>query len=537
MEVAMKNKLNMKKLGAVALCSLLFVPSAKAFVWASFDIAEVTNTISSGISQVEAQVATVQETFATANILQSLGDNLGGLTKIKDLAKEAEKLKEKADKIAKRAEKLKELKKKYEDTQKQLNAWKDQYESTKQTITLARDQVKGYVDEAKNTVEGVKNQIDDFQNQAQNLKDQVENQVSDLKNQGQAYVDEVKNQVSDVKQKVENYKYEAESLVGGAKDVVSNFDAGTKTSAGEGDYFQNGFGHAQSDLVSNSEPAANISGPKLPETKTPGEAFQDLIENPDALDDLWGSVEPSLEQEAIVQENALKIKEAQDEAEAWKNSIEAQRPREQLVKDKIVGDDSVADALIKKDNAIKLKDSSVGVAPKAFGKVSFNSYHMMSAAKESFYTGTDDDGNYYFPDELANWCSLNHTDKFDQEAAMKCIEQICADMNISDAAEAKIYQDKYQKLLGESLAHNFALSVSVKHEAASSEATDNVADILGKAGDSLRTQTAGNGEISATELGQTKNILLIESGSLERQVLQDIFSYCRNYHMREQSNE
>lgn len=141
-----------------AVLGLGFALPAQAFVWPSFDITEIANTIMTGISQIEAQVSTVQETYSTSNILQAIGDNLGGLSKIKDQAKELEKQKEKAERIAARVEKLKKLKADYENAKKKFDGAMEEYQKTKTQIDFTKKKVEGYVNTASQAATSAINQ-------------------------------------------------------------------------------------------------------------------------------------------------------------------------------------------------------------------------------------------------------------------------------------------------------------------------------------------------------------------------------------------
>ena len=85
---------------AFVLCALLYCRPAGA-QWPTVDIAAIFNAIKTGVSQVQTQVSTGQETLSSINIQQALGDNLGALTKFKNPLKEAEKESKRAEKAKK----------------------------------------------------------------------------------------------------------------------------------------------------------------------------------------------------------------------------------------------------------------------------------------------------------------------------------------------------------------------------------------------------------------------------------------------------
>lgn len=176
--------------------------------------------------------------------------------------------------------------------------------------------------------------------------------------------------------------------------------------------------------------------------------------------------------------------------------------------------------------------------PQAF-KTSYENYAPMSyaAMTSSFKTGTDNDGNYYFPDELALWCGINYDDDIDDEKILECFQSICRDLNAKDEQEAKENKDRFGVLVGQALSHNFSAAVSIKDKAASSKVVDDVQDTLKKSGDDMRTQVSGNGEVSSANVSMSKDELLLEAGKLEIMTIEALETYCRYYKEIEMKNE
>ena len=314
---------------SVALSVFLSASPAFAVGFPTLDLTEVFNTITSAISQVQSQIATIQETLSISNIQQAIGDKLGGLAKIKDLKAKAAKAKEKLEKAQKRAQKVIELKKKYEqEVQNAISQVQDKYNQAVNTVNDVKNQVEGVknqaintVNDVKNQVEGVKNQVEgavnDVKNQVEGVKNQVEGAVNDVKNQVEGVKNQVENTVNDVKNKVDNAKNTANDLYGnlqsGFKKEGSAGNASTGSAAsGSTEVVPWQFGEGESESGFDFEPTSNNESIVLTPPSTSAstsvissdrDTQNSALENggstivmPAEIDDLWadnGNVELS----------------------------------------------------------------------------------------------------------------------------------------------------------------------------------------------------------------------------------------------------
>ena len=445
-----------------AVLGLGFVLPAQAFVWPSFDITEIANTIMTGISQIEAQVSTVQETYSTSNILQAIGDNLGGLSKIKDQAKELEKQKEKAERIAARVEKLKKLKADYENAKKKFEGAMEEYQKTKTQIDFTKKKVEGYINTASPAAASVANQ--------------------------------------------------AEMI----EERINAYTGGTQSSAGS--YSTTQGGNVAAEQVSNQGALSGGFKASQEEAQTTDEAQAAKINKETAE-----SSKDASSQTYFIDEGTLDEKSIDDLWQAVDSPNEENVP----------ADEPNEDAL--KDDEEEPEEQSVR---KAFEKVSFKWYETQSFALEtSTKTGTDDEGNYIFSDTLANWCGFNFDDEIDEEKATACIDTIISNMNESDAVVAKQYKDRFAEVQKEESANSFVQAKKARSAAADSEVTENMQNILEKAGDNARTQMSGNGEVGAASMEILKQNLLVNAALLEKEVLRSIEEFAATYGLKDQAKE
>ncbi|MBQ7659696.1 MAG: hypothetical protein IJS26_02980 [Alphaproteobacteria bacterium] len=451
-----------------AVLGLGFALPAQAFVWPSFDITEIANTIMTGISQIEAQVSTVQETYSTSNILQAIGDNLGGLSKIKDQAKELEKQKEKAERIAARVEKLKKLKADYENAKKKFDSAMEEYQKTKTQIDFTKKKVEGYVNTASQAATSVANQ-------AEALEERIN-----------AYTDGTQSATRN---------YGSTQSVNTTAEQVSNQGALSRGFSAAQDEAQTTEGLQKTDDVQTvkikKESAEDGEGVSS-QTYLIDEGMLDEKN----IDDLWQAVDDSDKENASVDEMGEDTLKGDEE-----------EPEEQSVR-------------------------------KAFEKVSFKWYETQSFAFEiNTKTGTDDEGNYIFSDTLANWCGFNFDDEIDQDKATACIDTIVSNMNESDAVVAKQFKDRFGEVQKEESANSFVQAKKARSAAADSEVSENMQNILDKAGDNARTQMSGNGEVGAANIELLKQNLLVNAALLEKEVLRSIEEFASTYGLKDQAKE
>ena len=455
-----------------------------AFGWPTFDLAEVANTIFSGISQLESQVSTAMETYSIANIQQAIGDKLGGLQKIKDAKAKIEKAKEKAELIKKRAEKIKELKEKYEKKVKDtIGEVKDAYSAA-----------QGYVQEAKNQVENVKSQVEGAKSQVEGAINNAKNQIDNVKNQ-------VEGAVNDAKNKVENVKNQVENTVNTAGDKVNdlfgsdedNFDFETNAPAiGSGSgYTQGGFEGAAFGNFSEATLGDSNGLKNAEDIEWGGEDTSELQINSEPVSDKQNA-EISVHQEddeMIEMRAEKKINKETEEDEDFE-----QTGRTQV---------------------------------KAFKKVSFEKMMKAGFAAASFKTGTDDDGNFYFPDAFAQWVGINFDDKVEDETLWAGINTICAQLHSPDNHKTEDFSRTYDyEIIGQMRANAQAHSTVGANEAESGKTLEDVAKTINVAGNQTNIQLSGIGEIGVEEIHQKRMEIVRLSDEIMAIFFDRVKSYC-----------
>lgn len=478
----MKKNLSML-LGGVLLSAFLRVSPAMAFGWPTFDIAEVANTIFSGISQIESQISTAMETYSIANIQQSIGDKLGGLQKIKDVKAKLAKEKEKLDKIKKRAEKVMELKRKYEQAAKNaINQAQDAY-----------SKAQGYVDDAKNQINNAKNQVEGAVNNVKNQVENVKNQVEDAKNQVEGAINGAKDQIDNIKNQAENAINNANNqfsdLFGNSGDAFNspedNFNFENTPSVGGGTSTGQTSGMSETvDLF--GEEAATV--PEEEEI-----SWDDGTSNNDG--------ETSIEDEFSIEKESEKLKENETEKEG-ELSIEGR------------------------------------TKVKAFGKTSFYLDFKKSYASGvgGFKTGTDDDGTFYFPDAFAQWTGINFDDEVDEDKFLSGVDAICADLQSSENHETQEFDNKFDyEVMGQMRAAAHAHSAVRKNEADNGKTLDDLRNMNEVAGGTTMTQTSGFGEIGEAQVYYNKKEIVRLSDEIFSRVFEEIRKYC--YYWPEEAEE
>lgn len=96
------------------LCVALHTTPCQAFLWPTFDIAEVLNTISGYVTKAKSTASTIKSTLSVGKIQQAIGDNVGALSKFVDEKEKAEKLRLRLEKQKRRAERLAKLRAQWE---------------------------------------------------------------------------------------------------------------------------------------------------------------------------------------------------------------------------------------------------------------------------------------------------------------------------------------------------------------------------------------------------------------------------------------
>ncbi len=555
-------------LATLALGSIYALP-VKA-QWPTLDISNVANTIMSVVSQTNSTLSTVQSTVSMANMQQAIGDNLGALTKIQDAKKKVEAEKEKLEKIKKRAQKVIELKKQYEEKIKTAaDEAKEKYEQAQNaakmvqnadsilkdaalsavgdaksaingTINNARGSVQGAFDEVKGTVSGavgeIKETVGSTVNTLQNVSGQTQNAPSKNKGNTTAPSNTLQSANSPSGFSATSSGYQGQ-IGDSLFDESPEFDYTAPS-----DNFVDPFVNENKALPSNSAGTLSSSVP----VKKQVVPVDDLsltqrgltLEEQNLVDSLWEDVSggesadvpvdvlpsqtPSVEKEIVGTPSQMTPK-----------AFEKTTP---VLEEQPALEEKPAPSPLKHPALEEKRDENpiLDEAPQAFGKISNSRYVSMGFA-DAFKTGINKEGRRVLPDDLAQWCNIGYDGMSDEdfvvteEDMISCIETICKDFHVSNASEATKNIQRFRNIKKQAIASNFALPIEMKQKYNSSKVEEEMEEVTEKSQDATRDQLAGAGEIDKVNVQATQDLLLVQAGMLEIELLSTIENICATY--------
>jgi len=135
-----------------------------------------------------------------------------------------------------------------------------------------------------------------------------------------------------------------------------------------------------------------------------------------------------------------------------------------------------------------------------------------------FVTGTDDAGVFYFPQIMAEWCSLNFEDEMTYGRLEDCFSKIAKDMNDPNSTESAAAKQQYQELKKEVWMNAFLLSLEIKQKYANLKIAEKAEEITEKAGGEGRTQDSGNAEIKKFILQQQEDLKRLREALIDLEV-------------------
>jgi len=126
-----------------------------------------------------------------------------------------------------------------------------------------------------------------------------------------------------------------------------------------------------------------------------------------------------------------------------------------------------------------------------------------------FRTGTDDEGNFYFPQRMAEWCSLNFDSDITEKVMADCLAKIAGDYHAAKDEEARKARIKFRKMKMESAINAFITAHEAKKKFANDKEEDKVEQINTDDADSVRTLASGNSEINKKIMDQENWISML----------------------------
>ena len=115
-------------------------------------------------------------------------------------------------------------------------------------------------------------------------------------------------------------------------------------------------------------------------------------------------------------------------------------------------------------------------------------------ARAGFSTGTDENGTYYFPQTMAEWCSLNYDADISEQTIKECFEKIAGEYYNRREPVAREAKKRFRKMKMEAVIHAFKTALDAKKAFANEKAEDATEKINTDAADSERTMASGNAE-------------------------------------------
>ena len=458
------------KLLGLMILGALVMPSSKVFAmgFPTLDIEAVCNGIDAQLNQIQSKLTMIQETMSIDNIKQILGDKFAALAKLKD--------------VQKIKAKLEETKKRLEERKKRLEALKKKYDEAKKWIEEKKEKVEATIEHGK----------------------QVYNQGKQIYDQGKEIYDTGKKVYDQGKQVYEK----STNIINTAMNTDWSDPQAVMASAAEMQKQTTSLGKD----LSGMEKGLNTLGGQVSDMDVKDSAGN-LLKGTKNTFDAVGNV----------------FKKDQKGDSSNKTSEKTDTKNKDENKPSVVNEKP------------QINNKTNSKTPSAFKKTSENTLNLdvfaahyvsmghAAAVGESFKTGTDENGNFYFADGLANWCQINYDDRISEDTFEKCFNTICGELNAEVEEDRNEAKKKYQNVLAETVPSIFNKANAIKNKAGSSTVDGDMDDLKLKAGDSTRANVAIEIENASIDLDAARDQLQLALGDLELSILNDKFmSYCED---------
>ncbi len=479
---------------------MVMFPSNKVFAvgFPTLDIEAVCNAIEAQLNQIQSKLSVIQETMSIDNIKQVLGDKFAALAKLKD--------------VQKIKAKLEEMKTRLEERKKRLEALKKRYEEAKKWVEEKKERVEAVIDKGK-----------DVYNEGKKVYDQGK----EIYDTGKA-VYEKGQEVYNTSTKIINTALSTDWS--NPQSVMQSAAAMQKETVNLGG------------SLSGMEKGLNTLGGQVSDVDVIGTQKSLASGTKDAFGAVGGVFKKNQDGPSSNKTSAQTDSENQTQSD--ENGETEKNIKNQAVSniDKKSDTDPNIKSKVGTDTRMITPSISNSKTPSAFKKTSANTIgsdvfisHYVSmghaaAIGDSFKTGTDDNGNFYFADGLANWCQINYDDRISEDTFEKCFNQICGELNADVEEDRNEAKKKYESILAETVPSIFNKANSIKNKAGASTVDDDIGDLSNKAGDSTRSKIAIEIENAAIDLDMARDNLQLAIGNLELSILNDKFmSYCEDH--------
>lgn len=445
------------------LCVALHTTPCQAFLWPTFDIAEVLNTISGYVTKAKSTASTIKSTLSVGKIQQAIGDNVGALSKFVDEKEKAEKLRQRLEKQKRRAERLAKLRAQWEaEIGSIINNIKDPYlQLGKYNLSATTKDIIGNSD--KYNSDGQK-AYDSAKAEYERAKSEYESIKQRYETASEAERAALEDEYLEALQKYNTAK-------GKFDDVSLSYRPDTGNSSGSEDWdtgdeefdenFDDDFGY-DGGFDDVPEPTPGSDKPQSPSAPSaPSEPDNPHVPNlpsePSAPETPALPDEPSDSELPVTPDF-----DGSDDA-GFGGVVPDFNDRPLLNPD---GDDSSAS-----DGERRFKFNT-SAADKTEDIIS--SYAMMTKPaafaqfvkkNPKFKTGTNDDGKFIYSDEIAKKCDMN-VDELSEEKVAECVKKWVVDLHDPNAEVAAEWLRIYKIAKHDHIANDLAVALTHKNYSA-----------------------------------------------------------------------
>lgn len=131
-------------------------------------------------------------------------------------------------------------------------------------------------------------------------------------------------------------------------------------------------------------------------------------------------------------------------------------------------------------------------------------------ANAGFSSGTDSDGNFYFSQRMAEWCSLNFDSEITEKVMQECLAKIAGDYHAKRDEDAYKARIRFRKMKMESVINAFITAHEAKKKFANDKEEEKADKINTDSADSERTLNSGNAETMKKIMDQENWLTLLQ---------------------------
>ena len=461
-----------KVIAAIAFVSVvLHTTPCHAFLWPTFDIAEVMNTISGYITKAKSTASTVKSTLSIGKIQQAIGDNVGSLSKFVDEKEKAEKEKLKLEKRKARADRLLKQRKKWaEDMGKLVDNIKDPYSQLK---SYAKD----YYSDGKELFDKGQKYYQEGQKIYDNAKKEYESAKKDyenIKKQYEAATDEERDSLQDkYLEAVQKYN----EAKGKYDDIASSYTPDTGNSSGAEEFSDEDFGLDEDGFDFDEEipeptPAPDdmqmADEPEKTESPVKSEAsdIPDFVENPDVA---AVPASPAFDGDdgsdiGFNSEKDVLVNKPQDIVKPVLSVVPVAPTLNIKPKTGVVpADDEIGERRFKRN--LPAVDKTEEITALYTQTSEPTAFAQLIVKDEEFKTGTTDDGKFIYSDTFATKCGMEVKDLSDKNIDA-CIKKWVLGMHDPNAEIAAEWRRLYKTVRHDHIANDLAVALTQKNYSA-----------------------------------------------------------------------